>query len=82
MTDNNFNIPAYVLERDNAVSSMDINKFRAFASKYAPPCYSMPPDDVLEIAMRKMAVHSTNIEIDIRVDAFRWLLERGFDFDL
>lgn len=75
-------IPNYVEERDKAVASMDLDTFKAFARKYAPECYELPSDQTLEIAMRKMAVHSTGIDIDTRVNAFRWLLERGYDFNL
>lgn len=68
-------------ERDAAVKSMDVNVFREWAKKQRPN--DVPDDDrVIEITMRKMAVHITSLDIDTRVNAFRWLLENGYDFDL
>ena len=75
-------IVQYVTERDEAVSTMDIDTFKAFIRKWQPECFKMPSDEVLEITMRKMAVHSTNLDVNTRVEAFRWLLERGYDFSL
>lgn len=67
-------------ERDAAVSSMDLEKFK----KWAKNNYwkEMPSDEVLEITMRKMAVHITSIDVETRVYAFRWLIERGHDISL
>jgi len=75
-------IERYVKERDEAVASMDLEKFKEFILKTSGKTMSLPDDKVLEITMRKMAVHSTNIDTDIRVEAFRWLLENGYDFCL
>lgn len=72
----------YVKERDEAVKTMDTEVMKAFIRKYSPECFEMPEDYVLEVTMRKMAVHSTNLDVNTRVEAFRWLLERGFDFSL
>ena len=75
-------IEQYVKERDEAVASMDLGKFKEFILKTTGKTMMLPDDSVLEITMRKMAVHSTNIDTDIRVEAFRWLLEHGYDFCL
>ena len=74
-------IAQYVKDRDEAVKSMDVNKFKDFILKYDKR-QCIPTDEVIEITMRKMAVHITNLDIDTRVDAFRWLLERGYDLYL
>lgn len=74
-------IAQYVKDRDEAVKSMDVNKFKDFIFKYDKR-QCIPSDEVIEITMRKMAVHITNLDLDTRVDAFRWLLERGYNFDL
>lgn len=79
-TVNRFN--AYLKDRDEAVRSMDIDTFKAFINKHKPVFASDISDEVIEITMRKMAVHITSIDIDTRVNAFRWLLEHGYDFDL
>ena len=74
-------IVEYCKDRDEAVKSMNVETFKAFIKKHNPNV-KIPGDQVIEITMRKMAVHITSLDIDTRVDAFRWLLERGFDFDL
>lgn len=71
----------YNKERDEAVASMDVEKFRQFAEKYNPRVQYVN-DEVVEIMMRKMAVHITSLHVDIRTEAFRWLISRGYDFDL
>ncbi|MBO4705208.1 MAG: hypothetical protein J5647_05670 [Spirochaetaceae bacterium] len=74
-------ITQYLNARDEAVKSMDVNKFKDFIKNHSMR-ENIPSDEVLEITMRKMAVHITSLDIDTRVDAFRWLLERGYDFYL
>lgn len=72
----------YIKDRDEAAASFDLDKFKAFIIKWNGKDFPMPSDDVLEITMRKMTVHCTNIDIATRVEAFRWLLEHGSDFSL
>lgn len=73
-----YSITQYIKERDEAVKSMDVNKFKDFIKNHSMR-KNIPSDEAIEIAMRKMAVHITNFDVDTRVDAFRWLLERGYD---
>lgn len=75
-------IQEYVKARDEAVKSMDLDKFKAFITRTTPDGFTMPSDEVLQITMRKMAVHITNLDVETRVNAFRWLLEHGYDFSL
>lgn len=82
MTDIERQFKEYCRARDKAVASMDVDTFKAFASKYSPICDLPKDDEVIEITMRKMAVHITSLDIDTRVYAFRWLLEHGYDFSL
>lgn len=79
---NNDEIKKYVIDRHNAIKSMDVETFKRFVDKYKPPCLALPGDDVIEIAMRKMAVNDPSQEIDLRVESFRWLLERGHDAEI
>ena len=75
----------YVNERDNAVRDLDLKKFKEFVKRYtayAPACYEMPSDQVLEITMHKIAVHSEGLTPDTRAAAFKWLIERGYDWRL
>ena len=70
-------------ERDAVVASMDLEKMKEWMKKHSPVYPPiLPPDEVIEITMRKMAVHITSLDIETRVSAFRWLLERGYDFSL
>ena len=78
-------IEVYVKDRDIAVKSMNVDTFKAFMKRYGfftGTMTPMPTDEVVEITMRKMAVHSTSLDVDTRVEAFRWLLERGYDFSM
>lgn len=74
-------IRIYIKERDEAVASMDVEKFRKFAEKYNSRVQYVN-DEVVEVMMRKMAVHITSLPVDVRTEAFRWLISRGYDFDL
>lgn len=69
----------FVKERNEACSSFDLEKFKAFCKKYKGG--KLPSDDVLEITMRKMVV---NIEprLPQYEEAKEWLLSRGYDLNL
>lgn len=58
-------IRRYNKERDEAVASMDVEKFRQFAEKYNPRVQYVN-DEVLEITMRKMAIHINSLHVDVR----------------
>lgn len=72
-------IRQFVKERDDACSSFDLVKFKAFLRKYRRG--KLPSDEVLEITMRKMVV---NIEPKLPQyeEAKNWLLERGYDLEI
>ena len=69
----------FVKERNDACSSFDLVKFKAFFQKYRG-C-KLQSDEVLEITMRKMVV---NIEPKLPQyeEAKNWLLERGYSLEL
>ena len=71
----------FVKERNDACSSFDLVKFKAFFRKYRGDKCKMPSDEVLEITMRKMVV---NIEPKLPQyeEAKNWLLERGHDLEI
>lgn len=77
-------IDEYCKARDEAIRSMDVEKFKDFVLEYNGGIdlinISILSDEAIEIAMRKMAVHITTLDVETRVEAFRWLLERGHDF--
>lgn len=73
-------------ERDEAVLSFDLEKFKAFYRKYqALGVYEkgkMPSDEVMEISMRKMAMQITSATLDQKIEASEWLLSRGYDLEI
>lgn len=79
-------INKYNKERDEAVASMDVAKFRKFYNKwYDAGFYDYPlpiNDRVIEITMRKMAVNITTIPDSVRDEAKAWLLSRGMGVEL
>lgn len=82
-------IEDYVKDRDAAITESikedSVEPFKAFLIRNSisiPKCYTMPPDIVLEISIRKVAIHSKNVEPLYKGLAVNWLLERGYDLDL
>lgn len=69
-------------ERDEAVMSLDVEKFKAFICKWqmlgAYGKKPLPSDKVCEITMYKMACEITTIPEDIALKAAAWLVERGY----
>ena len=69
-------------ERDEAVMSLDVEKFKAFCLKWQEKgAYAkkpLPPDNIVEISMYKMACEITTIPEDIALKAAKWLVERGY----
>lgn len=69
-------------DRDEAVASLDLQKFKAFVLKWqmrgAYEKKPLPPDNILEITLHKMACEITSIPEDIALKAAEWLLVRGY----
>ena len=69
-------------DRDEAVASLDLQKFKAFCLKWqgrgAYKLKTLPADNILEITMYKMACEITSIPEDIALKAAEWLLVRGY----
>lgn len=78
-------IADFVYERDEAVRTLDVKVFKKFYQKwykrgvYAKP---LPPDDVLEIVLRKMLFHMASATEAERMNAKAWLMARGMDTNL
>lgn len=81
-------VKQYVRDRDAAtiavVEGESLEVFKAFIRKYQdynffPPCFKLPSDEVLEISIRKMAIHETAAPNSTKQKAASWLLERGYD---
>lgn len=69
-------------ERDEAVKSYDVQKFREFYAKWHfKGAYDMPlpeNDKIIEVMMRKMVYHLRSSTVAERLEAKRWLKERGY----
>lgn len=72
-------IKQYNKDRNEAVMSMDVEKFKAFYKKWEKYMdVPLPADNVLEITMRKMACAIYTLPLEVREEAKQWLLERGY----
>ena len=82
-------ITKYVKDRDEAIIKClkedSLEPLKVFTAKYQILGFVIqlnPPDEVLEIAVRKMAYHSTNIPQELRDKAEKWLIDHGSSTDL
>ena len=78
----------YVIDRDQAVRESirtdSVEPFKEFIGKHSeafPKCFEIPSDNVLEISIRQMCLHCTNIEPEIKGLAVDWLVKNGHDLD-
>lgn len=73
-------------DRDKAILSMDVNEFKKFYKKYAAKgIYDprmLPPDNVIEVSMRKMTLHINSSTKEQKAEALKWLLDNGFTGDI
>lgn len=88
MKDLTSEIRQYAIDRDQAVRESirtdSVEPFKEFVKKHAeayPPCFELPSDNVIEISIRQMALHCTDIEPEIKGMAVDWLLSRGHHLD-
>ena len=76
----------WIKERDEAVRSLDVEKFKECYKKWrARGYYDMPlpsDDRVIEVSMRKMMFHSNSFSEQEKADAKKWLEDRGFSTDM
>lgn len=69
----------YNRDRDKAVASLDIIKFKEFYKKWKYYMeIELPPDEILEITIRKMACNSPRIPEEKKQEAREWLHSRGY----
>lgn len=75
----------FVLERDKAVKSLNVNEFREFYLRwYKRGIYHLPlpqSDHIIEISMRKMMLMIKSASDQEREEAKKWLDERGLSYD-
>jgi len=74
----------WLKERDEAVLSLDINKFKEFYNKWMEKgIYNepLPSDEVIEVSMRKCVCGLANPPKDKLSEARAWLSERGYSWE-
>ena len=75
----------WIKERDKAVKTMDIQKFKTFYYKWKRcGIYQMdlPNDDVIEISMRKMILAMASATEKEKEAARQWLRDRGYSDEI
>lgn len=79
-------IKQFTKERDKAAKSYDVATFRVFYKKWMlKGAYVLPlpsNDRVIEIMMRKMVYYAKTSTVAERIEAKRWLEERGCTTEL
>ena len=82
-------IKQYVKERDEMLLKCDVGELRKFVQKWEEIHHSdiyelmmKAPDAVLEITLRKMIIHATDMPKELRVQAKEWLLSRGYSLGI
>lgn len=80
----------YAIKRDEAIIESirtdSVQPFRRFINEQClkgtlPACFELPTDEVLNISIRQMALHCTNIAPEIKGLAVDWLLKNGHELD-
>lgn len=74
-------IKDFVHDRDTALSDMSLPKFKQFLKKWYPEI-PIPDDEVLECAMRKMALECTSLTLEVKDQACLWLMEHNYMTDM
>lgn len=72
-------------ERDEAIRSLDLEKFKAFYLKYQKMgIYSLnlPRDEVLEVSLRKSLLTMVNATDEEKNGARAWLIEHGYSTEI
>ena len=83
---NDKEIKEFVRERDKAVKEAcrtgDLEIFKAFYRKYRKlgvyKLLPLPSDEILEISIRKMLCNTASATVEEKVEAYKWLAERGY----
>lgn len=72
-------------ERDEIIKTQDVEQFKNFYRKWkARGIYEleMPPDNVIEVSLRKMLYHMASATEEEKNQAEKWLIENGFTTDI
>lgn len=72
----------WILERNVAIRSLDVEKFKAFWKKWSARGFyrnGLPDDEVIEISLYKMLYNLESATEEEKNKAKEWLESRGFD---
>lgn len=75
----------WIKERDEVVKTYDVAAFKEFYHKWQRKgLYRMPlpPDNVIEISLRKMVFSMKSATDEEKREAQRWLIEHGSNTDM
>ena len=80
-----YGLSQWVKERDEAIYSFDVDIFKAFYRKWQKRGFytePLPPDEVIEIIMRKMVCDLANPKKDKLAEARLWLFAHGYSWTI
>ena len=77
----------WIEERDKVVKTYDVNAFKKFFKKWQKigvyeKSMPLPPDNVIEISLRKMVYHMTSATKAEKKEAEEWLYAHGSSPDI
>lgn len=75
----------WIKERDEAVRTQDIEKFKEFYKKWSARGFyrnGLPSDEVIEISLRKMMYHIASATEEEKQTAKEWLEAHGSSTDI
>lgn len=76
-------LATWMAERDKAIKTLDVEKFRAFYREWMDRGiyqWPLPRDDkIIEISLRKMLYNLQSATEEEKAEAERWLTEHGCD---
>ena len=81
----------YAKDRDQAIVKVirtgKLEAFKDFVKKWNkkgvyPSCFALPSDEVLEICVRQMCLHCTEIPPEVKGQAVNWLVDHNYHLDM
>ena len=78
-----YELRQWIEERDEALYTFDVDTFKEFYRKWQEHGFytePLPPDEVIEIIMRKMVCCLANPPKDKLAEARLWLFDHGYSW--
>ena len=80
-----YELRQWIKERDEALYTFDVGTFKEFYRKWQKRGFytePLPPDEIIEIIMRKMVCCLEKPKKDKLAEARAWLSERGYSWTI